>query len=61
MDTFAELIQCAIDLGIPLDHVPQNACEVVYLQQCVIWVTFLIGLFLKGLFKLMGGMIGSVR
>jgi hypothetical protein len=61
MQAFADLIQGAINLGIPLDHVPQSPGETVYLQQSIIWVTFLIGLFMKGLGKLMGGMLGGVR
>lgn len=58
---FAEIIQIAINFGIPFEHVPTNSGEVVYLQQTIIWVTFVLGIFLKGLAKLMGSMIGGVR
>lgn len=58
---FAEIIQIGINCGIPFDHVPVNNAETVYLQQVIIWVTFILGLGFKGLGKLMGSMIGGVR
>lgn len=58
---YAEIIQIGINCGIPFDHVPTTNPEAIYLQQCIIWVTFILGLVFKGLGKLMGSMIGGVR
>lgn len=59
--TFAEIIQIGINCGIPFDHIPKSNGEVVYLQQTLVWVTFILGLAFKGLGKLMGASIGGVR
>lgn len=60
-DVSAEIIQIGINCGIPFDYIPNSPGEITYLSQCVIWVTFILGLTFKGLGKLMGSMVGCCR
>lgn len=60
-DVLNVLIQCAVDLGIPLDHIPTNKYDLAYLQCCLQWVIFVVTIFFGTVNSLVRSSMGAVR
>jgi hypothetical protein len=60
-DVLNTLIQCAVDLGIPLDKVPTSSYDVAYLQACLQWVIFVVTIFFGTCNNLVKSSMGAVR
>lgn len=60
-EVLSSLIQCAVDMGIPLDHIPKNKMELGYLQCCLQWGIFILTAGFGFINSFVRSMMGSVR